>query len=301
MAKKKHTPFSARVKKFFHALFVPHAHNQYRPHAARGKGTFIVVALIVAMHLAYSYAAYGTFNILSASSDINVSELLEQTNDNRQRYGLAGLTQSDALTQAAQLKAQDMLANQYWAHTSPSGVTPWKWLSDVGYTYSVAGENLAKNYPDARSAVDAWMNSETHRANILNSRYSEVGFAVADGDIAGEYSVVVVALYARPASADQPVRSGAGTLPSEIAATVNAGTAPLTYFAAALRSLSPVSLVSLGLLTVVGVAAILAHHYRRQWPKSWQKGWRRHHALYTFAGLIFVAVLVVLIAGGGSL
>ena len=58
------------------------------------------------------------------------------------------------LNEAAQLKAQDMFRYNYWAHTSPRGVEPWKWLGDVGYTYSIAGENLAKNYPTAVATVD---------------------------------------------------------------------------------------------------------------------------------------------------
>jgi hypothetical protein len=280
---------------------VPLKGNQYRPHLIRPAGLSIVLAFALLLQVAYGFVTTGHLEVLGRVTNVTTEELVIGTNDERTKEGMSALQLNNTLSRAAFLKAQDMFANDYWAHVSPSGVTPWKWLGDVGYNYSVAGENLAKNYPTASATVDAWMNSETHKANILNNQYTDIGFAVVDGDLAGRPTTLVVAYYGAPVST-VAVQGEKKTAPIEIAAPVSSGGSnPIGYFASALQSLNPMSVLSLGLLAIVGIVAVAAHHYRDKLPKTWRKSWKLHHGMYTLVGVVGVGALIVLATGGGSI
>lgn len=112
------------------------------------------------------------------SEMLSQQEILDLVNLDRAQYGLPSLTLNPTLNLAALAKAEDMLSNNYFAHTSPSGTTPWHWLKAVGYNYTYAGENLAEGYKEADELQKSWMASESHRANILSPHYSDVGLAV---------------------------------------------------------------------------------------------------------------------------
>jgi hypothetical protein len=100
------------------------------------------------------------------------------------------------LSDAARRKASDMLEKNYWAHFAPDGSTsPWGFIRQAGYNYQFAGENLAKGFTDSSSVVTAWMNSETHRANILSEKYKEIGFAIVPGTLQGEETVLIVQMF----------------------------------------------------------------------------------------------------------
>ena len=122
------------------------------------------------------------------------------TNLERSKVGEAELKENPLLTQAAQAKANDMAKNNYFAHVSPDGKTPWYWFNKAGYQYLYAGENLAVHYSESGFVTQAWMNSVTHRANIMKQNYTEIGTAVATGTWRGVESVFVVQLYASPLS-----------------------------------------------------------------------------------------------------
>jgi len=290
----------AKTRKQTKKLLVPHKANEYRPHLIRPQGIIAVLVVALLAQVVYGFVTTGRLEVLGRVSHITTTELIEHTNEERRQQGLGELTVNEELSNAAFLKAQDMFANDYWAHTSPSGVKPWKWLADVNYNYSVAGENLAKNYPTAAATVDAWMGSETHRANILNAKYVDVGFAVVDGELQGRETTLVVAFYGAPPMA--AAVQGATAAPVEYAAPVSSGGAsPVGYFASALQSLSPVTVLSLGLLAVVAIVGAAAHHYRDKMPRGWKRNWKKHHGLYTFFGMIGLGVLVILATGGGTI
>jgi len=135
-------------------------------------------------------------------------------NKERMDAGLKPLKINDKLNQAAQQKAQDMINNDYFAHTSPSGTTPWYWFDRVGYKYVAAGENLAKDFTDSKYLHQAWMKSLSHRNNILNSKYQEIGIAVIEGKINGKDTVLAVQLFGKVAG------SKAAETKLEIAKTV---------------------------------------------------------------------------------
>lgn len=117
----------------------------------------------------------------AASSDANkvAQDALNDVNAERTANGLTPLTWNTGLEQAAEVRAQECLTD--FSHTRPDGSDWWTVNSDLMY-----GENLAYNYDDAKSLVDAWMASPDHRANILNGEYQTVGIA-GHADSNGDY------------------------------------------------------------------------------------------------------------------
>ncbi len=128
--------------------------------------------------------------------------LLTDTNQQRTSRGLRALTTNSKLTTAAQNKAADMAAKDYWSHVSPTGKTPWAFITEAGYSYQTAGENLAYGFATSSDTVTGWMNSSEHRANILNTSYTNVGFGIINiPNYQGEGpQTLVVAMYASPAA-----------------------------------------------------------------------------------------------------
>lgn len=287
------------LKRRIKHLLVPHAANQYRPHLIRWQGLAIVAVLALCVQIGYSTLSSGKVAVLGRTSTISSTELLDKTNAERMLEGLPSLTINAKLNDAAFMKAKDMFAYNYWAHESPTGVTPWKWLGDAEYDYDVAGENLAKNYTDASSTVAAWMASETHRANILDERYKDVGFAVVEDVLNGRETTVVVAYYGR--AVEGMVSAATDQKKIENAPAIQGISNPVAYVGSALQSLSPVTLGVLALLVVIGIVALVTHHYRNKLPKSFRNSWKRHHAAYTLTIIVCVFMLIVVSTGGGQI
>lgn len=140
---------------------------------------------------------------LSAATSITKASLLAETNEERTRGEMTALGENSLISLAAQTKAEDMASKDYWSHDTPENLAPWSFLDAVGYSYSAAGENLAFGFADADQTIAGWLNSETHRHNMLNRNYTEAGFGVASSPNyqgAGP-ATIVVAMYAAPASA----------------------------------------------------------------------------------------------------
>lgn len=110
-----------------------------------------------------------------------VMQIIEASNKERTTEHLTQLTVNKKLSIAAQRKADDMAKNSYFAHYSPTGVSPWDWLRGVEYNYVYAGENLAVHFTTIEKLMQAWMNSPSHRANIMNKHYLETGIGIAQG------------------------------------------------------------------------------------------------------------------------
>jgi uncharacterized protein YkwD len=105
---------------------------------------------------------------------------------------------NEDLARAAKLKAEDMLVKGYFAHQSPTGVTPWFWLKKVGYDFAYAGENLAVDFTESADVQTAWLNSPKHRENIMNPNFREVGIATIDGVFEGKQTTFVVEFFGTP-------------------------------------------------------------------------------------------------------
>ena len=140
---------------------------------------------------------------------LTVEGVLDWTNKNRQEDGKQNLTINAKLTEMAEQKLVDLFAKQYFEHESPTGVGPSDLAKQDGYEYIVIGENLALgNFNGDKALVDAWMASPGHRANILNSRYREIGIAVQQGVFEGKNTWIAVQEFGLPVDAcPQPSRA----------------------------------------------------------------------------------------------
>lgn len=129
------------------------------------------------------------------ASDITTDKVIALTNASRAEAGESALVVNSKLSQAAEMKASDMIANNYFSHTSPAGKTPWVWIQKENYDYVYAGENLAMDFHSAEKMEDAWIASPSHRANILNQNYHEIGAAVKEGIINGHETTLAVVMF----------------------------------------------------------------------------------------------------------
>ncbi|WP_245805805.1 CAP domain-containing protein [Bacillus alkalicellulosilyticus] len=107
-------------------------------------------------------------------SDIE-SQVIELTNQERRKNGLSDLQADATLANVAREKSNDMQQNNYFSHTSPTYGSPFDMIRDFGVSYSSAAENIAQGQRSAEQVVQAWMNSEGHRANILNGNFTHIG------------------------------------------------------------------------------------------------------------------------------
>jgi uncharacterized protein YkwD len=136
------------------------------------------------------------------ASQISADSVLKLVNKSRESAGLSDLSFNDHLMSAAQDKLNDMIKNDYFAHTSPAGINPWHWFEKDGYNYQYAGENLAINFTTAEDEHKAWMNSPAHKKNILSPNFDEIGIAVGAGEMDGQMSIIAVQEFGAKFGAD---------------------------------------------------------------------------------------------------
>ena len=109
-------------------------------------------------------------------------EVIRLVNEIRMEHGLQALTANWELSRVARYKSQDMVDHRYFSHTSPTYGTPFQMIRAFGLSYRTAGENIAYGQSTPQAVVNSWMNSSGHRANILNSSYTQIGVGyVANG------------------------------------------------------------------------------------------------------------------------
>lgn len=102
-------------------------------------------------------------------------KVVELTNQERRKQGLADLKIDTELSRVAKTKSKDMQEKNYFSHTSPTYGSPFDMMRDFGISYNAAAENIAQGQRTAEEVVQAWMNSSGHRANILNGNYTHIG------------------------------------------------------------------------------------------------------------------------------
>jgi len=287
----KHTPIHKRIRRRIKLAIIPHKDNGYHPHAIRRTGILAVLALIVVAQSIYNFTV--SHNVLGDETQVTLSGLLSATNDARKAEGEPALALNEKLNEAAQRKVQDMFAKQYWAHNSPDGATPWQWFGEVGYSYSEAGENLAKNFRTSDSVISAWLQSPTHKANLLKATYTEVGFAIMDGTLDGKKTSIVVALYGVPSAV-----AVQGAVASTSISAVDPQLSIMAQAGLALQQLNPVAIASVIVLLFVANVAFIAHAYRNKLPRQLRTSWKRHHALYKGFGFVALAAIIVISYGG---
>lgn len=112
---------------------------------------------------------------LTAVSGSQEEQVLALVNKERAAVGLSPLAINRELSKVANVKAADMRDRGYFSHNSPTYGSPFDMMGQFGIKYTAAGENIAKGYPNAVAVMEGWMNSPGHRANILNSNYTQLG------------------------------------------------------------------------------------------------------------------------------
>ena len=183
--------------------FVPHQHSavdgdgageHHRAHGASLGALFAYLQIFIVLVGGFYLIAIKAPQILGTAS-FGADQIVSLTNGRRAENGLPPLSANGQLAQAATQKASDMFGSNYWAHNSPSGKTPWSFIVAAGYRYVFAGENLARDFNDATSVVSAWMNSPSHRSNILDKNFKEIGVAVSSGKLDGREGILVVQMF----------------------------------------------------------------------------------------------------------
>lgn len=151
---------------------------------------FLILSILLAGGVIYSKYFPGKYN--SAIEQIGIfptptptlapeqikDQIINLVNQEREKNGLKPLIENKYLNQSAAAKAKDMLDRKYWSHNSPEGTEPWQFFKQSGYPFSYAGENQAKIFTNSNAVVDSWMNSPTHKENILSSKFTETGVGV---------------------------------------------------------------------------------------------------------------------------
>ena len=195
------------IYKVAHYL-VPRRSNNYRPQILHSESLLVLVVITAGFFsLIQTVRFFPSLqnSILGFATNISVEEVVISTNQQREQLGLKPLTLNSQLSAAALAKAQDMFDNQYWAHTSPEGKQPWDFIKAANYKYKVAGENLARDFYHTSDMVQAWMNSPTHKDNIVNAQYEQIGVAVVNGRLEGFETTLVVQMFGAPAIAQSTV------------------------------------------------------------------------------------------------
>lgn len=182
------------AQKFVHLVF-PHESNNQKAKLLH-TSTFVLISLgLLLVKAALYFLPQTGLKILGYAANIPPLEVVRLTNEKRVQSGLAPLEYNQTLADAAKAKGEDMLSRDYWAHIGPDGTEPWKFFTDSGYQYRYAGENLARDFSNANSAVEAWIASPTHKDNLLSSKYKEIGIAVIEGDLGGVETTLIIQFF----------------------------------------------------------------------------------------------------------
>ncbi len=259
---------------------VPSRDNAYRPHLLR-RGPLLCLlglALLTEALLVGNLLLRPGHDFLAA---VVQSEILTLTNTERVDNHVGMLTESELLDKSAQAKADDMAAKGYFAHVSPDGKQPWDFITNAGYDYHYAGENLAVRFVDSKDVVDAWMASPSHKANIVKGAYREIGVGVAQGTYKGEPATFVVEHFASPSGV---------VLGAQVAQLNNSIVRQVGRLFAEPRTTTAWVLGGIAVLLLVALAFAFFHHIQIQ-----------AYDLLVPGGVVAAVVLVLLVLNANAL
>lgn len=185
------------MKELLRDFFVPCKENGFKPRILGTQFFFILLGFLVGLKILTLVSFWGNFGA-TIFNQISQGDLYTLTNEARAFSGVEKLHVSSKLEAVAQLKLADMFQGNYFAHVSPSGVEPWVWFDKANYDYKLAGENLAMSFMSSDEVLKAWLNSESHRKNLLLNEFQEIGIAVGSGMINGQKTVAVVQVFGTP-------------------------------------------------------------------------------------------------------
>lgn len=209
-----------KLRSHLHDQLIPHEGNGFKPLVFTATGVVAVVTVLLLVQAAYFVQTKVVFKQTDFLASVLPGVLATLTNQDRAKSGIPSLSVDAHLSQAAQMKADDMATKGYFAHVDPEGRQPWYWLQKAGYEYAYAGENLAVNFTDSEDVQEAWMNSPTHHANIVKPQYTRIGIGVAQGTYQGKDTTFVVQFFATPRNTAASVPSPAAPEPRPAVADV---------------------------------------------------------------------------------
>jgi uncharacterized protein YkwD len=142
---------------------------------------------------------------IAKAEGYSANQIIVAVNQERMKNNLSPLIVNNQLMQAASGKVKDMADKSYFSHVSPIDGKKWSgFIKESGYVYAEAGENLANGYDSVESMVTAWMNSPTHRDNILNSGFVETGLAIEYGTLDDFPTIFVAQTFGRKEDSAKP-------------------------------------------------------------------------------------------------
>lgn len=188
------------MKKTLKKYFIPHRANNFHPHILHTKrAIFYSLIFLCSKIIIVLFAVLlpvGVFVLPDVLAE-QQKQIVALTNKARAEKNLPPLAMSGKLETSAQYKADDMSQKQYFAHTNnKKGLSGW--LRDAGYAYHVAGENLAVGFSSAEEVVNAWKNSPTHYANLVDADFTELGIGLSGGVYNGRATVFIAQHLAEP-------------------------------------------------------------------------------------------------------
>ncbi len=290
---KKRTGQHHRVSKHYSKPYLP-----YLP----------IVAIIALGFVCSAVLSRGVGGVLGVSANsITASSLLQATNKARSSDHENSLKLNSQLMQAAQAKARDMAARNYWSHNTPNGATPWTFIRAAGYSYAVAGENLAYGFASTSAVTTAWLSSPEHRANLLQDAYQDVGFGIVQAAHFQGHGAetIVVALYGEPSTAATSGQALAGvsttSRPSTPRPQLFSGEAQNIAQLQMLSGSSASWMIAALMLTAIAAVLMLAVRHTRAWHRVLVRGESlllAHPALdIALAGVAVAAVVLTRAAG----
>lgn len=256
----------------------------------KNKFVFWNLVALIFVKAVFSYSGLQFASIMGGAPIFAKEEIVSQTNAFREFLGLGDLKESSVLDQAASQKLQNMITDQYFAHTSPAGISPWHWIEVNNYKYVYAGENLAIGFVTAKDTVDAWENSPSHRANLANPNFKEIGVAVAPAKIQNSDGFLVVQLFGTP----KPTKPAVAVIkpsPSPTPLKATPASSPLARSPALSASVQPAA-KSVATETPVSVTAAALT------PKLANVSKTLNTSLIVYSLLAFLASLVFLVFTG---
>jgi hypothetical protein len=297
--------------------FYPRYSNNHKAKLVHSSTLILISFFLVIYQFLLQVLPGVNVRVLGYAANISPEVVVSLTNQKRLENGLGEVTHNSDLARAAKAKGEDMLAKDYWAHVAPDGTEPWKFFADVSYKYKYAGENLARDFSDPQSSVEAWMASTSHRENMLSAKYKEIGVAVVEGDLNGVDTTIIIQLFGTKmadagsvpvaqakAALEAPVISSTPTpAPAVVAQTLNSPT-PTMFLAGPLSGgstnaktttslFSPldltrvISLITVSVLSLTFVIDAVVV-YRKRIPRV--SG--RVLAHLAFLGMIFSIILI---------
>ncbi len=270
-------------------LFWPHHHNNYKAKLLHHQSLLVLLGLFVMAQSALTLAYRLKPDILGYASQISPTEVIALTNQKRAADGQPILKENKELDAAAAAKAADMIGRSYWAHNAPDGTEPWSFILNSGYGYLHAGENLARDFNNPKDVVEAWMNSSSHRANLLSSKYQDIGVAVIDGKINGVETTLVVQMFGTPQSAAPRISASEDT--SLIKKVLAQESAPLPF---PKIQLSPFAVSrSISLAFVILIITVLAFDWLIVWRRNLIRLSGKNWAHLTYFLILFVIIILL--------